>query len=1314
MDTPESPPPSPGPTLARRAPWIASLASLLSPLGLAIVGLALLLWWIVSSSSGLTAVLHLANALTPQRIEARGVEGSLWHGLRIEHLSIRDKEWGVAIAGLEIEPRELAPGRGLIALSRASARRLEIDWQASVPATASPPPPTLALPFTLEIEQLELGEFALGETGSKPLVISELSTRATWDAEHIELHEAAARLDILRAQARGKMQSHPPYAMDIEGELSSALAQHEVDASLRIGGSLESMAISAEARAEATPTRASLKLEVTPFGAVSLGQLALELKDWELAAWFPGAPAARLTGVARLDPVADAPEFTLAGGVQLHNSRPASLDQGGLPVRSARGELRWSASSLAIQVNELLATRGSARGGLSWTPAQGLAAQAEVRGIDAATLWSSLAPTDANGRLEYALDAKRQHLAGDLRNASGLPLAARFSLDIGAETLLIRPSELRLGTGQAQVEGRLQLGGARAAEFSARLSELDLARLAPGWTTRLSGQLDFKGRLAPRPEGEVRLKLADSSEILGRPLGGTLDADLSGDRLEAQARLASRSTRVFVQGGLGQGRQLELSLEAPRLAELSPKLGGAAELRLVLEGDWRQPSWQMQGQARSIRLSNGTELKELGLAAQGAWDLAAPLQVDANLNGLLQPGSEDLSLSSASFALRGTALEHRIVLSGRNEARQDARLEARGGWREAAWRGQVLSAETSAPSSLRLLAPAELVIGRQAQSLGPAEFEFGGGRFTAVRFANDAQGTRTSGQFDGLRPQAFDPARREARRTARTSGREPLSLRGRWELSAQPQLNGELSIERAGGDIYAGVAALTPLGIKQLQLNLQARSNHLSGELRLAGAALGGASGRLEAWADTSGAWKLAADRPLALDLDVDLASLGWLGPMINDNVLIEGRAKASMQVRGSAADPRATGSAQAENLRLAWVEQGLRLENGSGEAVLEDGVLVLKKLEFTGPPRVKPSLAAAAEGIPPGPGAVRAFGRLALSTFAGSFALQAERLPVLQMPDRWIIASGDAGLALYGKRAELKAKLRGDGAYVDFNKLQTGPSLPDDVIVVRSRRATTPQGKAPIALQLDAIAELGPRFYIRGAGVESRLEGKVEVKGEAGALRAFGAVQTVGGTYAGYGQRLKIERGIVTFQGLLDNPTLNVLALRPALPVAVGVAITGTAQKPVIRLYSDPSMPEAEKLNWLVLGRAAEGTGQDRAMLAAAAGALFSGQSDAAAGALMRSLGIDEISLRGAQTSSSLLPRETVAGQLRNGSSATQEVVAVGKRIDDKLYLSFEQAITGASYALTLTYQLTQSLSLVGRAGTSNAIDLVWSFAFD
>jgi translocation and assembly module TamB len=164
-------------------------------------------------------------------------------------------------------------------------------------------------------------------------------------------------------------------------------------------------------------------------------------------------------------------------------------------------------------------------------------------------------------------------------------------------------------------------------------------------------------------------------------------------------------------------------------------------------------------------------------------------------------------------------------------------------------------------------------------------------------------------------------------------------------------------------------------------------------------------------------------------------------------------------------------------------------------------------------------------------------------------------------------------------------------------------------------------------------------------------------------------------------------------------------------------VTITRTAANPLVRLYSDPPQADFETLSWLVLGRPAEASRGDNVALARAAVGLLGGSGEGVPTQLARRLGIDEFSIRTADASGSgsLLPRQSVAGRVRGDPTTLGgEIVTIGKRLSDDLTLSYEQATTGTSNVVQLSYRLTQRLSVIARAGTENALDLVYSFAFD
>ena len=149
-----------------------------------------------------------------------------------------------------------------------------------------------------------------------------------------------------------------------------------------------------------------------------------------------------------------------------------------------------------------------------------------------------------------------------------------------------------------------------------------------------------------------------------------------------------------------------------------------------------------------------------------------------------------------------------------------------------------------------------------------------------------------------------------------------------------------------------------------------------------------------------------------------------------------------------------------------------------------------------------------------------------------------------------------------------------------------------------------------------------------------------------------------------------------------------------------VGVLITGNAQAPRVGLFADPDLPDGDKLAWLVLGRPASAAGAQAFVLQQAARRLLSSGGEPLDGALARTLGIDEIGFSGSGTSAD--------------GTTTAAALTLGKRLSNDLYLSYEQSLAGAMSTVSILYDLSRRLTLRARAGTENAIDLIFTHRYD
>ena len=276
-------------------------------------------------------------------------------------------------------------------------------------------------------------------------------------------------------------------------------------------------------------------------------------------------------------------------------------------------------------------------------------------------------------------------------------------------------------------------------------------------------------------------------------------------------------------------------------------------------------------------------------------------------------------------------------------------------------------------------------------------------------------------------------------------------------------------------------------------------------------------------------------------------------------------------------------------------------------------------------------------------------------------------------------------------------------------------PSLSDDVVILGN---TAPAGGA-FKVAAKVTINLGGAFYVNALGLDTRLAGELQIVARNGlAPSATGQISTVGGVFEGYGQKLEIERGLVSFQGPLERPALNIVALRKGLEVEAGVAITGTARRPQVRLVSEPSVPDPAKLSWIVLGRAPdESNGADLALLIPAAQALLGGTGGGISSQLAGSLGLDQISVGQGDLNS--VSRGATSSVVDSGTrvsadgSVSGQVVTLGKRLSAEAFISFEQSLVGAASIVKLSYQLSRRVSVVARGGTDNAVDMYYTFVF-
>ncbi|MDS4014514.1 MAG: translocation/assembly module TamB domain-containing protein [Candidatus Accumulibacter sp.] len=1296
--------------------------------------------WAWTSEAGWRATCRMLTLVAGRQLTVSGASGTLASAPAVAMLHWRSATLDVQLEQLQVVWRPAELLRGRLVIERLAAARLRV---ATLASGETLPPRTLRLPLAVVVDEIDLGRIEVGEYAhpdGKALPVAE-SLKAHWqsDAEQHRVTDLRAVVWGLAVDGELSVGVEPPFAILAKAAVAGESGGRALAFDLSADGPLADVAVHGSARTLAGRAgedfSGELQAHLTPFAPGLYRAALVRLAGVDPAAWVDGAPRAALAVQLDLQPPGDSPG-ELTGRLVLVNRLAGGLDRQRLPLESLRSDLRLSGGELSLSALDAELVGGGRLQGSGRWHADELALSLGAARLDAVALHGALRRTQLAGALHATLALHRQTLALDLHDAR-FAVAARIVADPAA----VRVEGLRLSSGKAELraDGRLALHGERGFVARGSLRDFDPSRFAHLPAARLNATFAAEGRGAAPLALKLAFALRDS-RLAGQTLAGNGILELAGQRLSQVAiELSAAGNRLAASGAFGApGDRLNVVVAAPKLDPLG--IGGDLNGRLLLGGTLAAPTLSGEFQALRLALPAIGELR--GLQAQATLGEGAQgvFAGQVRLAGYARAGGEGV-LSGLSLEVEGLRSAHRLHAQAALAGARELRLQLAGALGEQVgglvWSGTldhltVASLVEPTTPFLRLVAPLPWRFAGGGLVLGVGELAGAGGwsaRLESLRLTS--AGWQSAGSVRGL-PLArtlaeFSPGLAATFASPAGDG-APLRLGGEWDLG-QPGSRGgtrlpagRVRLARESGDLVVGAL---PLGLQEARLDLGSSDARRFAELRLRGARLGELTAQISAAASA----RALLDRlaPWRGELRLNAPDLAWLGPLLGHGWQVGGRLAGDARLGGTPAQPSLVGELRGEELALRALDQGMRLERGRLQARLAGGEapgdwrLQLDQLSFESELQAMPRALQVATEMSPGeltgkPGRFSASGELRLGQADAVLKLRAERLGVWQRPDQWLLVSGNAELALAAGTLAVVGQLAVDAAYWQLAGLSR-PRLSDDVLV-RQGGAQAPSSGAPRLLSVDLQTDLGRHFHFRGAGVESRLAGAVRLRAQGGEpLRASGSIRTRDGRFDAYGQKLEIERGIVSFQGLIDNPGLNIRAVRANLPVEAGVEVSGTARRPIVRLISDPPVPDAEKLSWLVLGHAPDQEGgQDSALLFAAGQAILGGQDGGPVKALQRSLGIDDFGISTGTLDGSgrrLSSRIASSSGFGSASTATGQIVSVGKRLSANLLLSYEQALNATGSIVKLTANLGRNLSVVGRAGSDNALDIFWTYRF-
>lgn len=1221
--------------------------------GLKIAGLAavallavvlLALWTVLGTQAGSRWALGQVPGLSVDNFQGR--LGGQWSA---EHLLWQQGSDRVELNAPTFDWSPACLLRLTLCIDRLAVDQVSLQFAPSTEPSSGPIQlPALKLPVALQLGDVRVGSLLFN--GSEELKGMQLA--AHWTAAGLQIDSVHLQRDDLVLDLSGLLQPSGDWPLTASGNLSLPYAP---------GGAPWTVAFRADGDLLKT-----LKLD-----ADSSGYLPAKLSG-ELQPLVENLPAQLHITADAFKPSADLPDTLQLN--QLDLTAKGDLDSGYqllgkavLPAEKGPVDLllQGKVDAKGAQIAGLDLSAGDKQSlkltaQLDWQ--QGFQADAKIDWLDFP--WHRLYPLidepqvtlrTFNGEIFYKDGNYLGNLKADLDGPAGkFNVVTPFSGDLKQVFL----PELKLTAGQGKAEGHLNL---QFADGIAWDTALDLSALNPAyWVAELPGTL--AGPL--RSKGEFKnqqLKLSADLGLKGRLRGQPAVLAAMAEGAGEQWTLANLDirlgdNRINGSGSLQQRLAGQIDIKLTRLAQLWPQLRGQVNGRLDVAGSLKAPQGKLDLKGQQLAFADN-RLQSLSLDA--TLDNAQRAKIDLKGSGIQ---SGDTQVGTLTASAQGDVRQQKVQLDLAGPLVKLA-LALDGNLDQGNWRGRLASGDVQAG-------------GQDWKLQAPAKIErLADGRLTFAAHCWVAGPASLCAEDQRLMPEPKLRYHLKQFPIDSLAAWLPKDFAWQGTLNADVQLDlpasgpkGVIAVDASGGTLRVkDKHQWLDFPYDTLQLDATLNPKRIDTQLNFQGGKLGEL--RLQAQINP-----LAKNKPITGTFSLTGLDLTVARPFVPMVEKLNGKLNGNGRISGGLLAPLVNGSMNLVGGEISGAELPISLEGLNVQALIAGESVQLDGSWHSGKA---------------GQGSLKGhidWGR----ALAVDLSLQGAHLPVTVEPYAVLEVAPDLKISLKNDKLAIAGKVQIPRGDITVRELPPSTvKVSDDTVIVGSQ---TEEGKPPMAMAMDIDVAVGEdQLNFSGFGLTAKVQGHVHIGDN---LDTRGELWLNDGRYRAYGQKLDVRRARLLFAGPLDQPYLDIEAIRKTGDVVAGIRLSGSAEQPTTQIFSEPAMSQEQALSYLVLGRPLSTTGEDNNMLAQAALGLGLMGSAGVTSDIAKDLGIQDFELD------------------TQGSGTNTAVVASGK-ISEKLSLRYGVGVFEPASTIALRYLLSKKVYLEVASGVASSLDIFYKRDF-